>query len=170
MIKSVISAGTKSSQFEGPIVKIGASNAIKLTKEVLDVTGAKYGHFAFIANDDEDSNLFYIATSEKAVNEAGERGSKLGIVGEVTETSKVNPNQLVFTHAVLGKQLFDVAASFRVDTEAGFEHNGLTFYPMTIEETREAVNTAKEAASAAKDEASEATPKKGGRKSSASAE
>jgi hypothetical protein len=149
-IKSVISAGTKSNQFEGPIVKIGASNSIKLTRQVLDLTGAEFGHFAFIADDTDDNNLFYIATSESSTNEAGERGSKLGIVGEVTESAKNNPNQLAFTHATLGVRLYDVASTFRVDTDGGFEHNGLTFYPMSVEVSREEWNNERAANEAAK--------------------
>jgi len=156
-IKSVISAGTKSNQFEGPIVKIGASNSIKLTRQVLDATGAEYGHFAFIADDTDDNTIFYLATSEESVNEAGERGSKLGIVGEVTDAAKSNPNQLAFTHATLGTRLYNVAATFSVDTEGGFSHNGLTFYPMTVLQSREEWESEKATADAAKASKSESS-------------
>ncbi len=149
-IKSVISAGTKSNQFEGPIVKIGASNSIKLTRQVLDATKAEYGHFAFIADDTDDNTIFYLATSEESVNEAGERGSKLGIVGETTDAAKANPNQLAFTHATLGARLFDVAATFTVDVDGGFEHNGLTFYPMTVLQSRKDWDSERAIAEAAK--------------------
>jgi hypothetical protein len=149
-IKSVISAGTKSNQFEGPIVKIGASNSIKLTRQVLDATGAEYGHFAFIADDTDDNSVFYLATCSESTNDAGERGSKLGIVGEVTDAAKANPNQLAFTHATLGSRLYNVAATFTVDTEKGFEHNGLTFYPMTVLQSREEADAEKAANESAK--------------------
>lgn len=149
-IKSVISAGTKSNQFEGPIVKIGASNSIKLTRQILDATGALFGWFAFIADDTDDTSLFYLAVSENATNEAGERGSKLGVVGEGTDSNKANPNQLAFTHATLGTRLYNVAATFTVDLEGGFEHNGLTFYPMTVLQSREEADAEKAANDAAK--------------------
>lgn len=191
MIKSVISAGTKSQAFEGPIVKIGASNSIKLVAETLDLLGGKNGNFAFIADDTDDDNLFYIGVSADALDSEGARGSKLGVVGEKSKVSAENPNQLSFTHAVLGKKLHDKAATFMVnqfvkdedgvDTEesAGFEHNGITYFPMTILQTREAAELEKKQAEEAKqaksDKAEDAalagtTGKKGGRKAQESAE
>ena len=149
-IKSVISAGTKSNQFEGPIVKIGASNSIKLTRQILDATGAAFGWFAFIADDTDDNTIFYLGVSPEATNEGGDRGSKLGVVGENTDAAKANPNQLSFTHATLGSRLYNVAATFTVDLEGGFEHNGLTFYPMTVLQSREDADAEKAIADAAK--------------------
>lgn len=167
-IKGIISAGTKVQEFAGrPVMKVGASNTLKLNREALNILGVDFGDYVFMAPDEDDSNLYYIAGSKEANTEFGDRGSKLGVVGEKGKNT-ANLPQLQFNHAALGDELFDKAATFELtptktvgegddatEESLSFEYNGLTFYPMTIIQTRAEVVAEKEANEKNKQEASD---------------
>lgn len=150
-IKSIIQSGSKVEKFLGPIMKVGAANTMKLTREALDMLGVTAGDYVFVA-DGEEEGEFYVAGSKNERSESGAKGSKLGIVGDKNDTDPDNASQLQFSHALLGKKLFEVAAVLDVTTET-VEFDGLTFHAMKIKQSREEAVAEKEASERAKQDA-----------------
>jgi hypothetical protein len=147
-IKSIIQSGSKVEKFQGAIMKVGAANTMKLTSEALALIGVGLGDYVFVA-DGEEEGEFYVAGSKNERSASGAKGSKLGIVGDKDSVDVNNISQLQFSHALLGKKLFDVAAVLDV-TEETQEFDGLNFHTMTIKQTREEANAEKATAEAAK--------------------
>ena len=134
-IKSIISSGAKTEKFQGAIMKVGAGNTMKLTRDALVLLLLSSGGYVFVADDSDDANVFYVAGSQEERSESGAKGSKLGIVGDKESTSLESASQLQFSHALLGKKLHDVAAVFEI-SEDSFDHDGLKFHTMTVKQSR----------------------------------
>lgn len=147
-IKSIISSGSKVEKFQGPILKVGAASTLKLTREALDQLGVTHGDYAFIADDDEDANVYYVAGSKE--EKVGPfKGAKLGIVGDKEAVDTANAPQLQFSHNLLGKKMYESIAVMDV-TEESFDHEGLTFFKMTVKQTREEATAEKKATEVSK--------------------